>query len=224
MIKCPECGVENLEGATYCKSCGSSLMVVEAPTKPVPAIKPVPGVKVIKPITPPTGVTVTPTRVPAIGSCFYHRNLPAAYICSRCGRSICRDCSQQYQDLVLCPQCYTVVPPVAPKPARPLIAFLASLSGGILILINAMIIPWYLDSLTEIFSWMAVLDSSALMMIGMVSAALAILGALLIYQPGYENIGVTTAIVSSLLGILIGGGFLAGTVLGVVGAILVLLR
>ncbi len=224
MMKCPKCGVENLDEATYCKNCGSPLAAVEVPTKPVPTVKPVPGVKVIKPVTTPTRVTVTPTRVPSIGTCFYHRNLPAAYICSRCGRAICRDCAQPYEDIVLCPQCYTVVPPVAPKPLRPLVAFLTSLAGGILILANAMIIPWYQDDLTEIFSWMAALDSSTLIMIGMVSATLAILGALLIYQQGYENIGVTIVIVSSLLGILIGGGFLAGTVLGVVGAVLVLLR
>ncbi|MGA2785196.1 MAG: zinc-ribbon domain-containing protein, partial [Candidatus Bathyarchaeia archaeon] len=48
--------------------------------------------------------------------CFYHPNLPAVYVCNRCGRAICRDDSKNYMDLVLCPQCYQgIVPMAAPS-------------------------------------------------------------------------------------------------------------
>ena len=52
------------------------------------------------------------------GMCYYHQSLPAVYICSRCGRSICRDDSRFYGDLILCPQCYSGTSRItAPEPA-----------------------------------------------------------------------------------------------------------
>ncbi|MEM2902043.1 MAG: hypothetical protein QXO32_04865, partial [Candidatus Bathyarchaeia archaeon] len=38
-------------------------------------------------------------------------NLPAVYVCNRCGRPICRDDAKAYSDLILCPQCYFFVSP-----------------------------------------------------------------------------------------------------------------
>ena len=85
-------------------------------------------------------------RVPAPGMCYYHASLPAMYVCNRCGRPICRDCSKPYGDLTLCPQCYTQVPPPTPpppillppppQPTRPMWGFLLSLVAAILIIIN----------------------------------------------------------------------------------------
>jgi hypothetical protein len=66
---------------------------------------------------------MAPLRVPPPGMCFYHPNLPAVYICSRCGRPICRDCSKEYMGLILCPQCYLgVVPPAYPAAVAPAVA------------------------------------------------------------------------------------------------------
>src|SRR3972149_10674493 len=106
--KCPSCGYNNRDDAAFCSSCGASLAGAAAP-----ALKPVPSVRVVTPVSP-----GGPIRVPAPGQCFYHPNLPAIYVCNRCGRSICRDDSKAYMDLVLCPQCYQgVVPMTAAQPA-----------------------------------------------------------------------------------------------------------
>ncbi|MEM2106892.1 MAG: hypothetical protein QXV46_03670, partial [Candidatus Bathyarchaeia archaeon] len=57
------------------------------------------------PIQPLQGRTVT-MRVPSMGTCSYHRDLPATYICSRCSRQICKACGRFYYNMVFCPQCY----------------------------------------------------------------------------------------------------------------------
>ena len=107
--KCPSCGYNNRDDAAFCSSCGASLAGAAAP-----ALKPVPSVRVVTPVT-----SGSPIRVPAPGQCFYHPNLPAIYVCNRCGRSICRDDSKAYMDLVLCPQCYQGVVPMMAAPQPP---------------------------------------------------------------------------------------------------------
>lgn len=109
MVKrCPTCGYNNRDDAVFCSSCGTNLST----TGVQPALKPVPSVRVVTPVSP-----GAPVRVPAPGMCYYHQSLPAVYVCNRCGRAICRDDSKGYMDLVLCPQCYQgVVPPVAAPP------------------------------------------------------------------------------------------------------------
>jgi DNA-directed RNA polymerase subunit RPC12/RpoP len=106
MVKqCPKCGAANRDDATFCSSCGTSFAG--------PAVKPIPSVKVVRPGVP-SGM---PHRVPPPGMCYYHSNLPAQYICSRCGRAICRDDARMYGDLVMCPQCYAGIVPISvPQP------------------------------------------------------------------------------------------------------------
>ncbi len=104
--KCSTCGNANRDDATFCSACGTSLVSA-------PSLKPVPSVRVVSPVMS-TGASM---RVPPPGMCFYHPNLPAIYVCNRCGRPICRDDSKAYQDLVMCPQCYQSVVPMRAAPA-----------------------------------------------------------------------------------------------------------
>jgi len=107
MVKnCPLCGYDERDDAAFCSSCGASLAGAAAPV-----LKPVPSVRVVTPVTGARSI-----RVPAPGQCFYHPGLPAVYVCSRCGRSICQDDSKAYMDVVLCPQCYAGVAPTAAAP------------------------------------------------------------------------------------------------------------
>ncbi|WP_455364831.1 zinc-ribbon domain-containing protein [[Eubacterium] cellulosolvens] len=110
MVKnCPYCSARNNDNANYCSSCGTSF------TTSTPTVKPVPSVKVIQSASP-IYQRATPLRVPPPGMCFYHPNLPAVYICNRCGRPICRDDAKIYGTLIICPQCYVMLPPLAPPP------------------------------------------------------------------------------------------------------------
>jgi len=116
MVNCLKCGKENADMAKFCYSCGTPIISVATPMPTPPTMKPLPAVKVITP----TGAAASavaptiraPVRVPAPGMCFYHSNLPAAYVCNRCGRAICRSCGKSYMQLVFCPQCFAGIVPV----------------------------------------------------------------------------------------------------------------
>jgi len=257
--KCPSCGYNNRDDAAFCSSCGASLAGAAAP-----ALKPVPSVRVVTPVT-----AGGPIRVPAPGQCFYHPNLPAVYVCNRCGRAICRDDSKAYMDLVLCPQCYAgVVPMVAapqpappayaapapsyappppmpapmpagppfvapyppppfvpPAPPRALWGFILSMIAGILIILNAaaLLSTSFYNLWVGVFFWIPVIDPSAthslIFIIGAIIGLILVIGSVLMLL-GYGTIGSIVVFPLAVLSLIIGGGFVAGFVLGVLGGIL----
>jgi len=252
--KCPSCGYNNRDDAAFCSSCGASLAGAAAP-----ALKPVPSVRVVTPVS-----AGGPIRVPAPGQCFYHPNLPAIYVCNRCGRSICRDDSKAYMDLVLCPQCYAgVVPMVAPQqppammapqappmmpapyPGPPAMAapyppppvyfpapapralwgFLLSMIAGILVILNAaaLLSNSFYNMWIGIFFWIPVIDPSAghglIFAIGAIVGLILVIGSILMLL-GYGTLGSIVVIPLAVLSLIIGGGFVAGFVLGVLGGLL----
>ncbi len=276
--KCASCGYNNRDDASFCSSCGASL-------GGAPALKPVPSVRVVTPVSP-----GAPIRVPAPGQCFYHPNLPAVYVCNRCGRSICRDDSKAYMDLVLCPQCYAgVVPMVAapqmqqaapayappppppayppaptyappmmappmmapqmappmmappmgppfavgapppfvtapymPAPPRALWGFILSMIAGILVILNAaaLLSPGFYALWAGVFFWLpAVGPPSLAFAIGAIIGLILVIGSILMLL-GYGTIGSIVVFPLAVLSLIIGGGFVAGFVLGVLGGIL----
>jgi len=114
---------------------------------------------------------------------------------------------------------------MAPEEAvrRATVGSAISLIAGIIILINAVmfvsladfielvggIIPGFV---ADIFTGLAV--------VGLIFALLVIMGAFLIYMPGKETIGGILVIIFSILSIIIGGGFLIGLILGIIGGAL----
>ena len=236
--KCQSCGYDNRDDATFCSSCGASL------AGEIAVLKPVPSVRVVTPVS-----AGGPIRVPAPGQCFYHPNLPAVYVCSRCGRSICRDDSKAYVDLVLCPQCYAgVVPAVSQPPApapiygqayvpappvapafraapRALWAFILTMIAGILIILNAaaLLSTSFYTLWIGFFFWLPVIDPSPshalVFVIGAIIGLILVIGSILMLL-GYGTIGSVVVLPLAVLSLIIGGGFVAGFVLGVVGGIL----
>ena len=253
--KCPSCGYNNRDDASFCSSCGASLAGA------APTLKPVPSVRVVTPVTP-----GGPIRVPPPGQCYYHPNLPAVYVCNRCGRSICRDDSKAYMDLVLCPQCYQgVVPmvaqpqppapayapapppmapafappppmPVAPATAFPvypppmyappapraLWGFILSVIAGILVILNAaaLLAPGFYAMWVGVFFWLPALGPASLAFaIGVIIGLILVIGSILMLL-GYGTIGSIVVFPMAVLSLILGGGFVAGFVLGVLGGIL----
>ena len=106
MVLCQACGKPNMDDARFCFSCGTALS--QAPPVKVEVKSPLGGF----PATP--GVTVAPAfpsiygprQVARGGSCYYHPELPSTFICSRCGRSICVNCTRQYGMLTFCTECF----------------------------------------------------------------------------------------------------------------------
>ena len=121
--KCPTCGANNRDDAAFCSACGASTTTTAAPSA-APSVKPVPSVRVVSPMAPSAAPMAAPMRVPAPGMCYYHPNLPAVYVCNRCGRAICRDDAKSHLTLILCPQCHTHVYPRSPTPVyQPALAY-----------------------------------------------------------------------------------------------------
>jgi hypothetical protein len=110
MISYPQSGVENLGNKIVHGSYENTMAMGIPHVKPVTSSQN-PGFAGI----PATGV---PSRMSRIGMCYYHPDLPAVYICNRCGRPICRDCAKNYSGLILCPQCYSMSIP-RPAPIYP---------------------------------------------------------------------------------------------------------
>ncbi|WP_455284639.1 zinc ribbon domain-containing protein [[Eubacterium] cellulosolvens] len=118
MRTCSACGSRNADDAIFCSTCGATFSETRSVPVTQPAggtTKPVPLVRTITPLaqTPPQfgAPMVMPRTQVTIGSCFYHPQLPAAYICIRCGRAICASCTKPYGQLTICPQCYWALAP-----------------------------------------------------------------------------------------------------------------
>ena len=106
MIPCQACGRPNAEDARFCFSCGASLS--RAPPVKVEVKSPLTGQVVGSQGPSPFAAPpiYTPRQIQTPGSCFYHHDLPAAFVCARCGRSICAGCNKQYGALSFCTECY----------------------------------------------------------------------------------------------------------------------
>ena len=101
--------------------------------------------------------------------------------------------------------------------------FIISLIAGILILINAAFFVFLAEFLEEVGASIPVFVTgifAGLAAVGAVFGVLAIIGAILIYMPGKETIGGILVLIFSILSILIGGGFLIGLILGIIGGAL----
>ena len=108
------------------------------------------------------------------------------------------------------------------------VGFIISLIAGILILINSLLfvavagmiesIPGMdlIPGITEMIAGFAA--------VGLIFAIIVIIGAILIYMPGKEIIGGILVLIFSILSIFIGGGFLIGLILGIIGGILGILK
>jgi hypothetical protein len=106
---------------------------------------------------------------------------------------------------------------------RASVGFIVSLIAGILILINSIaffaladfiaslgdMLPFFVDGIFE-----------TLGAVGAIIALVVIVGGFLIYMPGKETIGGIMVIIFSIVSIVIGGGFLIGLILGIIGGIL----
>lgn len=101
--------------------------------------------------------------------------------------------------------------------------FFVSLIAGILILINAVAfvgLAGLIEALGEVLPFIVEDIFVILAAIGTILGIIVIIGAILIYIPGKETIGGTIVIIVSIISIVIGGGFILGLIIGIIGGIL----
>ena len=106
--------------------------------------------------------------------------------------------------------------------------FIISLIAGILILINGLLFVGIAGMIESIPSMDLIPGLTGMIAgfaaVGLIFAIIVIIGAILIYMPGREMIGGILVLVFSILSIFIGGGFLIGLILGIIGGILGILK
>jgi len=101
--------------------------------------------------------------------------------------------------------------------------FIVSLIAGFLILISAVLFAFlagFIEALGGIVPSFITDLFTGLAAIGVIFAIVVIIGAILIYIPGYETIGGILVIIFSILSIITTGGFFIGLILGIIGGAL----
>ena len=110
-----------------------------------------------------------------------------------------------------------VVAPAVPPPEakKPMAGFVLSLIAGILILINGLAV----SAIGALFFTVAPGLGALLMAIGVLFGILVIVGAVLMYK-GSTTAGGVLVILFGILSIVIGGGFIIGLILAIIGGAL----
>jgi len=114
-------------------------------------------------------------------------------------------------------------PPLyAPAPPRALWGFILSVIAGILVILNAaaLLAPGFYAMWVGVFFWLPALGPASLAFaIGVIIGLILVIGSILMLL-GYGTIGSIVVFPMAVLSLIIGGGFVAGFVLGVLGGIL----
>lgn len=128
MVKCPQCGTENLDGALFCDECGASLTEATAAPEAASTMEAAPPAEAPK--APPAEAPATPEAAPAVAalkcpSCG-HENPPDARFCESCGAALTVPASTEAPPVEAPP---VEVPPVAPPVAAPAAALVVADTG-----------------------------------------------------------------------------------------------
>jgi len=116
-------------------------------------------------------------------------------------------------------------PAAAELATRASIGFVMTIVGGFLIILGSLVLPWVLSFLGVALPWgPPTLPMWALVAIGVVLGLFVIMSSVLIYLPGYEVIGGILAIVFSVLSVMVLGGLIFGTILGLLGGLMAILK
>jgi hypothetical protein len=121
----------------------------------------------------------------------------------------------------------TPFPPgfMQPSAPRALWGFILSMIAGILVILNAaaLLATAFFNFWTPIFFWIPQIDPSPqhglIFAIGLIIGLILVIGSILMLL-GYGTIGSIVVFPLAVLSLIIGGGFVAGFVLGVLGGIL----
>lgn len=191
-----------------------------------------PGVKVK------TGIGLK-EGIPPPGMCAYHTELPAGFICNKCGKSICQSCSIRYGQVVFCPQCspfpggyqpyanpyqsyYPYYPYYYPQYYRQ--PTNVASTGGLLTIFAGILGFLYIATMVLLPSGFGFIDPFTLgsaealfcLSFPLISSTIAIVGGL----HGYHKTNFSIAVVGGIFSLFV-VGFFIGSLLGFIGLILI---
>ena len=195
-MNCPSCGSYIIDGTAFCFGCG-------VPLRGSPALKPVPSNRGLAPVR-----TGWPNRVPIQGPQYGPMYEPPAMAMS--GPVMAAPFGGPF---------------FQPNPPRALWSFILTLIAGMLIILNAaaLLSSGFFLMWSGIFFWLPILDPSAthalVFAMGAIIGLILVIGSILMLL-GYGTIGSIVVFPLAVLSLIIGGGFVAGFILGVLGGIL----
>jgi len=117
-------------------------------------------------------------------------------------------------------------PPTVELGARASIGFVMAIIGGFLIVLGSLGLSWISNYIwaAPVPPWFTGMPLWTAVAIGVIFGLLVIMSSVLIFQPGFESIGGILAIVFSVLSIVVLGGFMFGTILGLLGGLMAILK
>jgi len=212
---------------------GSDTKSIETQGKANKTLPPPPGIKPGVKVKPDIGLK---EGVAAPGMCAYHKELPASFICNRCGKSICSSCAIRYGQVVFCPQCspfpsgYQPYPYPYYYPYYPYYPYYyrqptnVASTGGLLIIFAGILGFIYIATLIMIPSDYGFINpftlgtSEAIFCLSfpLISSTIAVVGG--IY--GYHKTNFSIAVVGGIFSLFV-VGFYIGSILGLIGLLLV---
>ncbi|GEM_PF-4259960 len=157
--------------------------------------------------------------------CAFHPSRKANKECDICSKPLCEECAKTYEDLVLCQyDYYNIIKEISSinsieNEKKNLISFFISIIAAFLILGNAF--SWALSiNIFPIFSIFLFLEKNYLALISAICSIFIAIGAFLSLKPKREVSGGLMIMIFSFASLTIGGGFIIGSILGVIGALL----
>ena len=177
--------------------------------------------------------------------CYYHPNLPANRVCSRCGRGTCVSCTQTYGDLIQCPNCFhtsemnnptpQALPAARSKaqgrsdakpqtPHRRTIIALLSVSGALIWFNSDLLLFWpaFYATWVGLFPWIAQLGTLSFIL-GVILGLVVDMGAV-VYSLGLRVEAAFIVFPTAIISLAIGGGFLAGLIIAVLTGIFIMMN
>jgi DNA-directed RNA polymerase subunit M/transcription elongation factor TFIIS len=157
--------------------------------------------------------------------CAFHPSRKANKECDICSKPLCDECAKNYEDLILCiDDYYNIIREISSinsieNEKNNLISFFISIIAAFLILGNAF--SWVLSlNIFPIFSIFLFLEKNHLALISAICSIFIAIGAFLSLKPKREISGGLMIMIFSFASLTIGGGFIIGSILGVIGALL----
>ncbi len=190
-MNCPSCGFYVYNNAPMCSRCGAAVLM------PTPA-------RYAQPYYPPNPPQYGPPM---------------------------HQCAPPMPQCAPCPPQYALAPVAVPVPCGPrsapraLWGFILTLVAGILVILNAgaLLSQSFYNMWVSAFFWIPIIDTSPthglIFVIGAIVGLTLLMGSILMLL-GYGTIGSIVVFPLAVVSLLVGGGFVAGFVLGVVGGIL----
>lgn len=207
---CPTCGASNRDDAVYCSSCGASIggAPVQQQTSGSQVVKPVPSVRVISPIA---GIPGAPFFPGVPGPVPVAAPFPTAFPVPSPAPG------------------FAVVPGVpgghpiaiATPTRRSTLSFIVAFIAGLLILANAALLlnPLFFLIWQILFPFVITLGQSLTFAVGVILGLIVIVGSFLLFL-GFGITGSIIVFPAAIISFVIGGGFIAGLILGIVAALL----